>query len=400
MPDDPKTAPEAPLSAEAAFARAKEELIRRAPTPLFWLFGKAQSGKSSIIRFLTGLNDISIGLGFRPTTRQSAVYDFPSREAPLLRFLDTRGLGEVRYDPSEDLARFDDEAQLVLVTVRLNDMALEPLLEPLQRIRKARPQRPVVLAVTTLHLAYPQQQHPPYPFAETLDPPGLPEDVRRLLGEQRRLFGPLVDAVVPIDLTRPEEGFNEPHYGGDHLRRTLLRFLPDAYRQSLLRLREDLNELRDLYLARAQPHIMTAAAMAATAGAVPVPLVDIPIVAGLQTRMVNKLAHLYGRPDEARRFLEMAGVIGLGMLGRVAVRQATKFLPWVGSLAGGAYAFGSTYAIGRAACWYYGEILAGHVPSRDEVQKVLGGAFEAARALWQSAPADKTPAPPPNEAPA
>src|SRR4051812_10116059 len=169
MADDVQTTPEPPLSAEAAFARAKEELIRRAPPPLFWLFGKSQSGKSSIIRYLTGLTDISIGLGFRPTTRQSAIYDFPSSEAPLLRFLDTRGLGEVRYDPAEDLAKFNDEAQLVIVTVRLNDMALEPILEALHRIRKARPQRPVVLAVTTLHLAYPQQQHPPYPFAPTLD---------------------------------------------------------------------------------------------------------------------------------------------------------------------------------------------------------------------------------------
>lgn len=392
MADDRKTAPEPPLSAEAAFARAKEELIRRAPPPLFWLFGKSQSGKSSIVRFLTGLTDISIGLGFRPTTKQSAIYDFPSREAPLLRFLDTRGLGEVKYDPAEDLERFNDEAQLILVTVRLNDMALEPLLAPLQRIRKARPHRPVLLIVTTLHLAYPQQQHPPYPFAETLDPPDLPGDMLRLLNEQRRLFQGLVDDVVPIDLTRPEEGFAEPHYGGDHLRQALLRFLPDAYRESLMRLREDVDELRDLYLQRAQPHIMTASAMAATAGAVPVPLVDIPIVAGLQTRMVDKLARLYGQPQEARRFLEAAGVIGLGILGRAAVRQATKFIPWVGSVAGGAYAFGSTYAIGRAACWYYGEILAGHVPKRDEIREVLGGAFETARSLWQSSPVGK-PAP-------
>src|SRR5205814_2708306 len=140
----------------------------------------------------------------------------------------------------------------------------------------------------------------PYPFTETLDPPELLGDVRRLLTEQRRLFHDIADAIVPIDLTRAEEGFHEPTYGGDLLRQTLLQFLPDAYRQSLLRLREDLDELRDLYLQRAQPHILTAAAMAGTAGAVPVPFVDIPIVAGLQTRMVNKLARLHSQPQEAR----------------------------------------------------------------------------------------------------
>jgi uncharacterized protein (DUF697 family) len=385
-----------PPSPEEAFRLAKERLIRKAPPPLLWMFGKTQSGKSTIIRFLTGVTDISIGLGFRPTTRQSTLYDFPTSDAPLLRFVDTRGLGEVKYDPAEDLAKFNDEAQLVIVTVRLTDMALEPILEPLRRIRAARSSRPVLLAVTTLHLAYPQKQHPPYPFAHTLEPEGLDADVRRLLDEQRKKFQGLVDVVVPIDLTRPEEGYEDATYGGQHLRDTLLRFLPDAYRQSLLKLDEDMNELREMLLNRALPSILRTSALAGTAGAVPVPLVDIPIVAGLQTRLVYKLANLYSQPHHAQRFLEAAGIIGVGVLGRVALKQVTKLIPWVGSVAGGAYAFGVTYAIGRSACWYYGEILSGHLPNSDEVKHVLGGAFESARHLWQPV----TPPPPsPSEAP-
>jgi uncharacterized protein (DUF697 family)/predicted GTPase len=381
-----------PPSAEEAFRLAKERLIRKAPPPLLWMFGKTQSGKSSIIRFLTGIADISIGLGFRPTTKQSTVYDFPTSDAPLLRFVDTRGLGEVKYDPTEDLAKFNDETQLVLVTVRLTDMALEPVLEPLRRIRAAQPRRPVLLAVTTLHLAYPQKQHPPYPFADTLEPEGLDADVRRLLDEQRKKFHGLVDAVVPIDLTRAEEGFEDATYGGQHLRDTLLKFLPDAYRQSLLKLDEDMNELREMLLNRAFPSILRTATLAGTAGAVPVPLVDIPIVAALQSRLVYKLAKLYGQPHQAQRFLEAAGIIGVGALGRVAIRQVTKLIPWVGSVAGGAYSFGVTYAIGRSACWYYGEILSGHMPQADEVKSVLGSAFESARHLWQ--PVTPPPAPP------
>ena len=382
-----------PPSAEEAFRLAKERLIRKAPPPLLWMFGKTQSGKSSIIRFLTGVADISIGLGFRPTTKQSTVYDFPTSDAPLLRFVDTRGLGEVKYDPAEDLAKFNDEAQLVIVTVRLTDMALEPLLEPLRRIRAAQPQRPILLAVTTLHLAYPQKQHPPYPFTNTLEPEGLDPDVRRLLDEQRKKFHGLVDAVVPIDLTRAEEGYEDATYGGQHLRDTLLKFLPDAYRQSLLKLDEDMNELREMLLNRAFPSILRTATLAGTAGAVPVPLVDIPIVAALQSRLVYKLANLYGQPHQAQRFLEAAGIIGVGALGRVAIRQVTKLIPWVGSVAGGAYSFGVTYAIGRSACWYYGEILSGHLPQSDEVKSVLGNAFESAKQLWQ--PTAPTPAPTP-----
>jgi uncharacterized protein (DUF697 family)/predicted GTPase len=385
-----------PPSAEEAFRLAKERLIRKAPPPLLWMFGKTQSGKSSIIRFLTGVADISIGLGFRPTTKQSTVYDFPTSDAPLLRFVDTRGLGEVKYEPAEDIAKFNDEAQLVIATVRLTDMALEAILEPLRRIRAARPDRPILLAVTTLHLAYPQKQHPPYPFAETLEPEGIDSDVRRLLEEQRKRFHGLVDVVVPIDLTRPEEGFDDVTYGGQHLRDELLKVLPDAYRQSLLKLKEDLNELREMLLNRALPSILRTATLAGTAGAVPVPFVDIPIVAGLQTRLVYKLANLYSQPHHARRFLEAAGIIGVGALGRVALKQVTKLIPWVGSVAGGAYSFGVTYAIGRAACWYYGEILSGHLPNADEVKQVLGGAFESARHLWQPV---TPPTPTPREAP-
>jgi uncharacterized protein (DUF697 family) len=376
------------MSANAKVQQAKEDLIRRAPPPLLWLFGKAQSGKSSLVRYLTGQSGIAVGQGFRPTTRQSAIYEFPNAEAPLLRFLDTRGLGESAYDPAEDLERYNSEAHMVMATVRLTDLALEPIAGPLAAIRRAKPTRPIILVITCLHLAYPQQQHPPYPFTASLDSPDVPPNVARLLGEQRRRLGDLVDYIVPVDLTPPEEGFTDPHYGGPHLRETLLRLLPESYRQAMLHLKEALAELKDLHARQAMPHIMSAAALAGTAGAVPLPLVDIPVIVGLQTRLVHQLAELYGVPKQAKRFMEMAGLIGVGVLGRIAVRQLAKWIPvpGVGSVAGGAYGFGSTFALGKTACWYYGEILAGHLPSQADVNRVLGSSLQHARTLWQTAP--------------
>src|SRR5947209_7591434 len=94
------------------------ELRRRMPVPVFWLYGKTQSGKTSIIKYLTGADRAEIGNGFRPCTRYSQEYDFPTADTPLLSFLDTRGLGEPGYDPEEDLARFDHQAHLVVVTVK------------------------------------------------------------------------------------------------------------------------------------------------------------------------------------------------------------------------------------------------------------------------------------------
>src|SRR5438270_12867124 len=108
-------------------------LRERTPVPVFWLFGKTQSGKTSVIKYLTGAADAEIGEGFRPCTRTSRIYQFPEAEAPLVSFLDTRGLDEPAYDAAEDIAAFNDRAHLVLVTVRLLDHAVENLVAQLKK---------------------------------------------------------------------------------------------------------------------------------------------------------------------------------------------------------------------------------------------------------------------------
>ena len=56
------------------------ELRAKTPAPVFWLIGKTQSGKTSIIKFLTGAEDAAIGSGFRPTTQ-----DHPALRVPHAR---------------------------------------------------------------------------------------------------------------------------------------------------------------------------------------------------------------------------------------------------------------------------------------------------------------------------
>ena len=124
-------------------------------------------------------------------------------------------------------------------------------------------------------------------------------DLTRSLAEQCRRFQGLVDAAVPIDLTRPEEGFDEPHYGGEQLKQTLLDVLPAAYRQTLLTLDEASRELKDFYARRVLPHIVGYSTLAATAGAFPIPWVDLLILPGIQTRMIYHLAQFYGQPLSA-----------------------------------------------------------------------------------------------------
>ena len=314
-----------------------QKLRDKTPVPLFWLFGKTQSGKTTVVKFLTGADDAEVGRGFRPCTRFSRRYEFPNDEAPLLGFLDTRGVDEPGYDVGEDLAGFNQLAHVVIVTVKAMDHAQENVLKTLKAVREARPSRPVVLALTCLHEAYPQQQHPrTYPYARApgaaeggdalavgpwkIDALAVPEELRRSLAEQARRFEGLFDLAVPVDLTRPEEGYAEPNFGGDDLKQALLEVLPSAYRQTLLTLEEAEKSLQDLFVRRAMPHIVGYSTLAATAGAIPIPWVDLLNLPGIQTRMIYDLAQPYGQPMDGKRFMEMASTMGTG----IRMAQATR----------------------------------------------------------------------------
>jgi uncharacterized protein (DUF697 family) len=267
------------------------------------------------------------------------------------------------------------------VTVKLLDHALENLIAQLAKVRAARPSRPVVLAVTCLHEAYPQRQHPPWNFADSVGSDGGP--VRRSLAEQVRRFEGLVDAVVPIDLTRPEEGFAEPNYGGEQLKQALLKRLPEAYRQTLLALDLATGEFSDRHAREALPVVLGYAALAATAGAVPIPWLDLLILPGIQSQMIGHLARRSGRPLDGRRFAELATSLGLGLLARQALREVTKLIPYVGSVAGAALAAASTYALGQAYLYYERATLQGHVPDAEELRRVYREQLQRAEGVWK-----------------
>jgi uncharacterized protein (DUF697 family)/predicted GTPase len=369
---------------QSELARIKEA----SPVPVFWLLGKTQAGKTSVVRFLTGAGRAEVGKGFQPCTRYSSLYDYPTQDAPLLRFLDTRGLDEPGYDPAEDLARFGKQAHVVLVVVRLHDHALESLTAAVRAIRADRPDRPVALIVTTLHEAYPQQQHPtPYPFDQQGNPlPGvdLPPALLESLEHHKKRFAGLVDRAIPIDLTPPEEGFDDRDYGGDRLRQALMEMLPEAQAQTLRSLDLARAGIHDLYERRAMPTILAYSSMAATAGAVPVPVVDLALIAGVQTGMLNQLARMYGQPLDSSRMRELAGALGVGLVARSAGRSLIKAIPVVGSVlgsvSGAVLAGAATYALGRAFCHYYRDVLDGKAPDIARLKAYFNEQFEAARA--------------------
>ncbi len=367
------------------------ELRTKTPAPVFWLLGKTQSGKTSIVRYLTGAEDAAIGSGFRPCTKTSRLYQFPTADAPLLTFLDTRGVDEPGYDPTEDIAAFDPKAHVVIVTAKATDFAQGNVRTALERIRNASRSRPVLLAITTLHETIPRQSHPePYPFGELAKnptaplPESVPQPMRECIDEHRRAFAGLFDHCVPLDLTKSDDGFAEPNYGGEQLKQTLLTVLPAAYRQTLLRLKEATDVLKDAHLRHALPIVMGYTSVAGTAGAVPLPFVDMVLLPGIQARMAHHLAEIYGQPMTTQRLKEIGAAVGVGMVARTLARQAVKFIPIVGSAVGATVAAASTYALGRALCYYFEAVCEGHVPTPDALRKFYHEQYAAAEKQWKA----------------
>ena len=173
-----------------------EEALREArvrqPLPVVWLIGKTQAGKTSIIRALTGSAAAGIGNGFQPCTRTARFYDFPT-EAPVVRFLDTRGLGEVAYDPAEDIHYCESQAHLALGVMKVADLQQDAVFEALRQVRKRHPEWPVLIVQTGLHEVYPPDAHHilPYPYDQQPWSLQISHDLRRALQAQRDRLGNL-----------------------------------------------------------------------------------------------------------------------------------------------------------------------------------------------------------------
>ncbi len=199
-----------------------EEVRKRAQAiaPVVWLLGKTGAGKTAIVAALTGDPRAEVGEGFEPCTRTAAFYDVPP-EVPLLRFLDTRGLGEADYDPANDIAWCEGQSHLLLIVMQVADPAQHALLGVLRQARRRHPDWPVIVAQTGLHRLYPAGiGHPKqYPYrggSEDETQAAVPHALRQALAHQRRLFEGLPgrpSRFVAIDFTVPEDGVPPYDFG-------------------------------------------------------------------------------------------------------------------------------------------------------------------------------------------
>jgi uncharacterized protein (DUF697 family)/GTP-binding protein EngB required for normal cell division len=330
------------------------------PLPTLWLLGNTGAGKSSLVRALTG--EAEVGSGFAPCTRTASAFDFPAGH-PVLRFLDTRGLGEAGYDPAEDLATAEQGSHAVLVVMRLDDPAQGAVADALRRVRARRPKVPVLVVHTG---------------ADLVRDTGMQARAR---AQAQALIEVAAGGALPaVTLALPEE--IDAAEGMDDLRARLGEMLPEL---TLLLMRERDWSEEAARFATLRPTVLWYAGAAGASDAAP--LVGTLSVPALQGAMLHALARRHGLEWTGGRIALFASALGTGAVVQYAashlLRQGVKMVPVYGQTLGAATAaaasFAATYALGRAAsAWLY-RASRGETLDAEDLRHLYDEAFHRAR---------------------
>ena len=367
---------------DAQVAEILTSVRAQLPTTEALLIGKPQAGKSSIVRGLTGVSAEIVGQGFRPHTQSTIRYNYPSNELPLLVFTDTVGLGDIDRDTNSliqelvsDLEAETSRPRIMILTVKINDFAIDTLRQIAKELRHKYPQIPCLLAVTCLHEVYPatQTDHPNYP-------PTL-ESVDRAYAAIQQAFVGLFDRSVLIDFTLADDGFTPEFYGLETMRETLADLLPEAESRAIYQLldRESGEQLGNIYRDVARRYILPFSIASATVAAIPFPFADLPVLTTIQVSMVGLLGKLYGQTLTPSQAGGVVSAIAGGFLAQLIARQLIKFIPGFGSVISASWAAAYTWALGEGACVYFGDLMGGKKPDPHQIQAVMSEAFSSAK---------------------
>jgi uncharacterized protein (DUF697 family)/predicted GTPase len=358
------------------------------PTTEALLIGKPQAGKSSIVRGLTGVSAEIVGQGFRPHTQFTERYAYPSSELPLLIFTDTVGLGDIDRDTNSliqelvgDLEVETTRPRIIILTVKINDFAIDTLRQIAKELRQKYPQIPCLLAVTCLHEIYPTT-HTDHP-----EEPTSIESVDRAYTAIQQAFAGLFDRSVLIDFTLTDDGYTPEFYGLETMRATLADLLPEAESRAMSQLLEsgtsatdgEGDKIGNIYRDVARRYILPCSIAAATVAAIPLPFADLPLLTAIQVSMVVLLGKLYGQTITPSQAGGVVSAIAGGFFAQLVARQSIKFIPGFGSVISASWAAAYTVALGEAACVYFGDLMGGKKPDPQQIQAVMAEAFAGAK---------------------
>lgn len=328
--------------------------------PVLWLLGKTGAGKSSLVQAMTGKNAAEIGNGFASCTKTADAYEFPEQD-PVLRFLDTRGLGEAGYQPDQDLASNGDASQMILVLSRLDDPVQGTVAEALAKVARKKTDLPVIV----LHSA----------ADRVIDA----AERGRIKSANQTLFEKAMKRDLPsleLNLSNPSNA----DLGG--LKLALEANLPSI---AMLMDRQKASDAEEAAFLKHRATVLRYAGMATASGAVPV--VGAATAPALQLALVTALANVYGLAWDRDRLITFLSALGTGVLGSALIgivgRSLAGLIPVVGQTAvpvvTAGYGFASTYAVGRAAAYWMYHTKAGRKVNDQALRERYSAAFTQAQ---------------------
>jgi uncharacterized protein (DUF697 family) len=286
--------------------------------------------------------------------------------------MDTRGLAESGYDASQDIEQALSASHGIVVLVKADDPEQSALLAALKQVKKRLGSTQLLLVHTAVLSSSKADRERQVAFNT--------QQITQLWGTN--IHSIEVD-FTPLD-AHPEQQYSvSPNstecYHYPQLIEQLAAQIPVI---GLMANHSEHASLEQQNFKELENEVLWYAGSAATTDVFPaVGLVTVPAI---QAKLLHSLANQYGVEWNKRAFSELIGCMGGSFAVQYAVklgaRQVPKLIPgWgqtVAAAAAAAISFGTTYAIGRAACYYFYKKSSGEEPNPEELQALYRDALK------------------------
>jgi uncharacterized protein (DUF697 family) len=180
----------------------------------------------------------------------------------------------------------------------------------------------------------------------------------------RRERPAVVEAAARNLGLKPEQVIDTVALDGYHLGRVVLAIV-----KSEPELLAAVAEAMPEYRAHLTWHrIVPAASAAGVVGLIPLPLIDLIPLLGIQTGLVLSIARIYGFKITGARAKELIATFGMGLIARTVYQQLSKVLGVPGWVLSASIAAATTVVIGYAAMMWFSR---GERPSKEALRKMV-----------------------------
>lgn len=280
-----------------------------------------------------------------------------------MRFLDTRGLGEADYDPKADLEEIGKLGHALVVVMKADEPEQSAVLAALKQIKKKRKIKHLLLIHSAILLSEEKDRERQTIFNEH---------------QVKAVWGDDFDALA-VDFEAPDGSV----YNYTALVDQLEAMLPVI---GMIVEGKGHSTVEEGNFEKVKNEVLWYAGSASASDLIPaVGFVSVPAI---QAKMLHSLASQYGVEWNKRTFSELVGTLGssfavqYGM--KLGARQLVKFIPvygqTVGAVAAAAMSFGTTYGLGRVACYYFYYKSRGEAVSEQGMQDLYKDSLKKGKA--------------------